>query len=133
MVSNTSGIFLQLLVSQAESALDLSISTPLLDFFPNLGEFRGMLDFLGPGESEIWIRPFHPFFDFHKDTEIGEVSHLGSMLGTTGYFSEILIPGSSLSCLMPRDILRSSRSRVRMLASSQLAHFEEFLSAAQML
>ena len=89
---------------------------------------KQILDFNGTGLSLMEISHRAKYFQPVVDEAEALIKELLSVPegysviflggGATGYLFSMDSHGSSLSCLMPSDILRSSRSSVRMTAST---------------
>jgi hypothetical protein len=60
----------------------------------------------------------YTFFQFYEDTEVGEVANLSGMLASNRIFHLDGFPWVLLELLDAEDILRSSRSSVRITAST---------------
>ena len=80
-------IVFELLVTERETTVFLvNFKHHHFNFSALLGEFRRMLHFLGPREVGDVDESVYAFFQFHKDTEVGEVAHLGSVFASNGIF-----------------------------------------------
>ena len=78
----------------------------------------GCFTFLVQLRSLIWIRPSTPSSISTKIPKLVKLRTVAVCFEPIGYFSSMFSHGSCLSCLIPRDILRSLRSSVRMTAST---------------
>ena len=83
----------------------------------------GCFTFLVQLRSEMWIRPSMPSSISTNTPKFVKLRTLAVVFVPTGYLTSIFSQGSGVSCLMPSDILRSSRSRVRITASTSSPTF----------
>ena len=85
---------------------------------PTCVNSEGCFTFFVQERSEMWMRPSTPSSSSTKIPKLVKLRTFAVCLLPTGYLTSIASHGSSLSCLMPRDILRSARSSVRITAST---------------
>ena len=78
----------------------------------------GCFTFLVQDKSLIWMSPSTPSSSSTKIPKLVKLRTFAVCLLPIGYLTSIVSHGSSLSCLIPSDILRSSRSRVKITAST---------------
>ena len=103
------------------SASNSSTTTSILS--PEFTNSDGCLIFLVQERSVMWIRPSIPSSSSTNTPKLVKLRTVPVCLEPTGYFSVILIQGSGVSCLIPKDILRSLRSRVKITASTSSPSF----------
>ena len=94
-------------------------------FSPILVNSAGCLIFFDQLRSEIWINPSTPSSSSTKIPKLVKFLTMAECLDLSGYFSLMLDHGSGISCLIPIDILRSSRSSVRITASISCPTFRK--------
>ncbi len=105
---------LSLRFSSSTSSTTTSISSPILV------NSAGCLIFFDHDRSEMWINPSTPSSSSTKIPKLVKLRTVAVCFDPTGYFSLMPFHGSGMSCFIPSDILRSSRSRVRITASTSL-------------
>src|ERR1041384_2643607 len=87
-------VFFQLLMTEAQAAvIFIDIQHYYIHLFANLGEFRRMLEFLGPREVGNMHQPVDTFFHLYKKTEVGHCADNGCMLRAKRIFFRYSRPG----------------------------------------
>ena len=124
-VSNTSqGFSSNCLWPRLKRRFSLSISNTWTSMSaPIWVNSEGCFTFLVQDRSEMWINPSTPSSISTNTPKLVKLRTFAVCLEPTGYFSSIVSHGSCFSCLIPKDILRSSRSSVRITASTSSPTF----------
>ena len=128
------GVLLELLVAQAQATVLLvDVENDNVDGSVNLGELARVLDLLGPRQVADVDQALNALFHLNKDTEVGEVAHLGGVLAANGV---LLLDG------VPRivgELLNAQRHLAVLAVQSQdngldlVAHLHEVLCRTQAL
>ena len=128
------GVLLELLVAQGEATVVfVDFEDNDFDVSADLGEFRGVLDLLGPGEVGDVDESVHAFFDFDKHAEVGEVAHLGGVLRADGVFDFDVFPGILLELLEAEAHLALLAVEGEDYGFDLVADLEEVLGGAEVL
>ena len=119
IVSNTSqGFSSNCLWPKLKRRFSLSISRTWTSISaPIWVNSDGCLIFFVQDRSEMWIKPSTPSSISTNTPKLVKLRTLAMWREPTGKRDSISSHGSAFSCLIPNDILRSSRSRVRITAS----------------
>ena len=125
IVSNTShGFSSNCLWPKLKRRFSLSISNTTTSIgAPIWVNSAGCFTFFVQDRSEIWINPSTPSSISTNTPKFVKLRTIAVCLVPTPYFSSIFCHGSDFSCLIPKDIFRSSRSRVNTTASTSSPTF----------
>ena len=128
------GILLKLLVAQGEATVVLvDFEDDNFDVGADLGEFRRMFYFLGPGEVGNVDEAVYALFDFNEYSEVGKVAHFGGVLASDGIFDFDILPGILLELLEAEAHLALLAVEGKDDGFHFVADFEEVLSGTQVL
>ena len=127
-------ILLELLVTEAQTTILLvDVENDNVDGSVNLGKLARVFNLLGPGQVTDVDQTLNALFHLNKDTEVGEVAHLGGVLAANGV---LLLDG------VPRivgELLNTKRHLAVLAVQSQdngldlVAHLHEVLCRTQAL
>ena len=128
------GVLLKLLVAEREATVVLvDFENDNFDVGADLGEFRGVFHFLGPGEVGDVDQAVYALFDFNEYAEVGEVAHFGGVLRADGIFDFDVFPGILLELLDTEAHLALLAVEGENYGFNLVAYLHEVLSAAEVL